>query len=76
MKKVSLIVCFFVFIILISSCDTITENLDFSFDTNGNYTGFNTIPENYTPEQAIEDGCYVRDRKLNVGDCETGKKRE
>jgi len=63
MKKVFLIVCFFLFIILASSCDTTIENLEFSFDTNGSYTGFETIPENYTPEQAIEDGCYVRDKK-------------
>jgi hypothetical protein len=37
--------------------------LEFSFDENGSYTGFETIPESYTPEQAEEDGCYVRNWK-------------
>lgn len=63
MKKMSLVICFFVFIILTSSCGTTVENLQFHFDTNGNYIGFETLPENYTPEQAIENGCYVRNWK-------------
>lgn len=36
--------------------------LEFSVDNDGKYTGFETLSENYTPEQAIEDGCYVRNR--------------
>lgn len=38
------------------------DELEFNFDNNGSYTGFETLSENYTPEQAIEDGCYVRNR--------------
>ena len=33
----------------------------FTFDENGNYTGFHDIPENYTVEQARQDGCVIHD---------------
>ena len=53
---------------LASSCSqTKTENLTLSFDTNGNYMGFASISEIYTPEQAIKDGCYVSSNLELVG---------
>jgi len=62
-KKVIGLILVFVFItVLVSSC-TKTENshnsLDFSFDKVGNYTGFYDLPLNYTIEDAKDDGYFV-----------------
>ena len=67
MRKIYLIASFAVFIMLTSGCGHIPANLMFSFDTNGNYAGFKTLPENYTPEQAIKDGCYVTKNLEEIG---------
>lgn len=32
-----------------------------TYDEEGNYLGFSDIPENYTPAEATEDGCFVID---------------
>ena len=46
-----------------------TGALSFSFDDDGNYTGFSSIPQDYTSEQAANDGCYVLDGVIiDIGD--------
>lgn len=60
MKKVLIVIWLVSVILLVSSCSSeINKNLEYSFDANGNYTGFENIPEDYTPEQAEKDGCYI-----------------
>lgn len=41
--------------------------LPFNFDGEGNYTGFTTVTLNYTIEQAIENGFYVRSGAGELG---------
>lgn len=33
--------------------------MSFILDRHDRYTGFDALPENYTPDQAVEDGCFV-----------------
>jgi hypothetical protein len=63
MKKVIALILVFVCIAaLIFGCSK-TKNggtsLNFSFDKNGNYTGFSDLPLNYTIEDAKDGGYYV-----------------
>lgn len=74
MRRVSLIISFAAIIIVTSSCGRATANLEFDLDTNGNYEGFKTLPENYTPEQAIKDGCYVSKNGEEVGGSDAWKR--
>lgn len=68
MRKALLIVSFMIFMLLFSGCSrTASSNLEFSFDNNGDYEGFKTLPSNYTSKQAIKDGCYVIKNLEEVG---------
>ena len=63
MKKIIRVILILIFItVFISGCNK-TNNKDssikFTFDTNGNYTGFSNIPDNYTIQDATEDGYLV-----------------
>jgi len=70
MKRIFIILCLIAMMFSLFACslrgsDNGTNNmgngsLSFTFDAAGNYTGFDNLPQNYTIEQAIEDGCYVR----------------
>jgi len=63
MKRGILLISVFVCIsVLISSCSKVKSNdnsPNFSFDQNGNYTGFSDLAINYTIEDAKDDGYYV-----------------
>ena len=68
MKKVLVVISLVLVISLISSCSSaINKNLEYSFDASGNYTGFGNIPEDYTPEQAEKDGCYISENLQEIG---------
>ncbi len=41
--------------------DTEAETSLLTYDGKGNYTGFENIPDGYSAEQAVEDGCLVVD---------------
>ncbi len=63
MRKITLLIMMFVYIaVLILGCSK-TKNddasLNFSFDKNGNYTGFSDLPLDYTIEAAKNDGYFV-----------------
>lgn len=46
---------------LLSSCGRNNDkSIEFSFDDNGNYTGFSNLPVKYTVEDAKEDEYYVK----------------
>jgi hypothetical protein len=66
MKKILLIISIVTVIAFTSSCSS-ARNLEYSFDANGNYTGFKTIPDDYTPEQAEKDGCYISKNLQEIG---------
>lgn len=60
MKKVLIAIIVVLVMLIIPCCSSKTnKNLEYSFDNNGNYIGFTTIPADYTLEQAEEDGCYI-----------------
>lgn len=63
MKKVIIMIVLIACMILIfSGCNKTDHNansLTFTFDKEGNYTGFSNIPTNYTIEDAKEDGYYI-----------------
>jgi len=68
MKKVLVVIFLVSVILLISSCSSaINKNLEYSFDANDNYIGFENIPEDYTPEQAEKDGCYISKNLKEIG---------
>ncbi|MDF2513626.1 MAG: hypothetical protein K0S04_3492 [Herbinix sp.] len=68
MKKVLVVISLVSVILLISSCGSaINKNVEYSFDANGNYTGFKTVPKDYTPEQAEKDGCYISKNLKEIG---------
>lgn len=68
MKKFLVIICLVSVILLTSSCSSAnSKSLEYSFDANGNYTGFENIPEDYTPEQAEKDGCYISKNLQEIG---------
>jgi hypothetical protein len=52
-----------VFILLcLTGCrQGIAEKPGFQFDSEGIYAGFSSVPDRYTIEQAIKDGCYISD---------------
>lgn len=63
MKKKSLMILLLT-TLLIAGCGQTSPadsaDIPFQLDAEGNYTGFLHLPESYTTEQAIQDGCYVR----------------
>ncbi len=62
MKKFIIIVLLISYILsLLISCSFISnrESLAFSFDSNGNYTGFKDLPIEYTIKDAEKEGCFV-----------------
>lgn len=68
MKKILVVISLVSVILLISSWGSaINKNLEYSFDANGNYTGFKNVPEDYTPEQAEKDGCYISKNLQEIG---------
>lgn len=48
---------------LLTACSVKSDKakIAFSFDTNGNYTGFSSLPTDYTIEDAKKDGYFVRE---------------
>ena len=73
MKKVIRIILILAFMtVLISGCnksDNKDYTLKFSFDQNGNYTGFSNLPDKYTTQAAKNDGYYVtQDSKVIAND--------
>lgn len=63
MKRVRFLVDVILIFILLSGCSS-QKALNnhkpiFKLDANGNYTGFLYLPTDYTPEEALEDGCFV-----------------
>lgn len=63
MKKSSLLVCVIIVFLILSGCSSSKatgEHEPFlKLDDKGNYTGFLYLPDDYTPEKALEDGCFV-----------------
>ncbi|WP_312699611.1 hypothetical protein [Sedimentibacter sp.] len=59
MKKI-LILMTALFLFLVG-CGKLAEDdkINFSFDENGNYTGFSDLPSNYTVEDAKSDGYFT-----------------
>ncbi|HWQ79053.1 MAG TPA: hypothetical protein VN381_09555 [Anaerovoracaceae bacterium] len=64
MKKVYFVMMVLLIILLTPGCGQTSPadsaDIPFQLDADGNYTGFERLPESYTTEQAIRDGCYVR----------------
>ena len=62
MKKIIVVfftlACLFCLLTACSANES-NETIEFSFDANGNYAGFTTLPANYTIEDAQKDGCFV-----------------
>lgn len=54
-------------LLMIGCAESPTVELSFELDADGNYKGFQDLPESYTTEQAIQDGCYVRVDSKTVG---------
>jgi hypothetical protein len=68
MKKMSNILIITMILLFFSGCGETSDAAFFSkLDSNGNYTGFSNLSENYTAEQAEKDGCYVRVNLKTVG---------
>lgn len=71
MKKVIWIILILVFMTaLISGCNKSNNKdytLKFSFDQNGNYTGFSNLPDKYTIQAAKNDGYFVTQDSKVVG---------
>ncbi|MDF2674792.1 MAG: hypothetical protein K0R09_3060 [Clostridiales bacterium] len=63
MKKSSLLVCVIIVFLILSGCSNSKakgEHESFlKLDDKGNYTGFLYLPDDYTPEKALKDGCFV-----------------
>lgn len=63
MKKVTIIfftiTCVFCMLTACSANES-NEKIKFSFDVNGNYTGFISLPADYTIEDAQKDRCFVK----------------
>lgn len=59
MKKVCLLIAFIILFILPYGCSSQQHKPIFKLDKSGNYTGFLNLPTDYTPEEALEDGCFV-----------------
>lgn len=56
---------------LLTSCgENYDETIEFSFDDNGNYTGFSNLPIKYTVEDAKEDGYYVKQDSKDISNRE------
>ncbi|MCD6322027.1 MAG: hypothetical protein J7L77_03265, partial [Clostridiales bacterium] len=62
MKKLIIIVLALAcFVSLLVACSgNSNAQLDFSFDTNGSYTGFDNLPDTYSEKEAENDGCLIR----------------
>lgn len=63
-KKISIMICALAVFLLwgCKAADTPSyqkKALHFTLDENGKYAGFPSDAQNYTPEQADSDGCYV-----------------
>lgn len=63
MKKLSFMVCVIIVLLILSGCGSTKaagkhEPL-LKLDDKGNYKGFLNLPDDYTPEKALEDGCFV-----------------
>ena len=59
----SMVACLICIMILFAGCnkkENINSSLEFSFDSEGNYEGFNDMPSDYTPEMAQKDGYFVK----------------
>lgn len=67
MKKVSIIPILMILLLFSGCAETSNAALFSKLDSNGNYTGFSNLSENYTAEQAEKDGCYVRVNSKTVG---------
>jgi hypothetical protein len=66
MRITSILLIFLLFILNCAGCSVESgvmsqDNLSVSFtlDKNNRYMGFDRLPANYTPEQAVEDGCFT-----------------
>ena len=60
MKKIALLL---VFVMLFASCGHTPEvpdaDIEIPYGEDGEYTGFSNLPNEYTAEDAVRDGCYV-----------------
>lgn len=68
MKKTSTFLMLVVSLVLLAGCNEANKNEakpGFNFDMNGQYTGFNALPEEYTMEDATKDG-YLVTKNLNI----------
>lgn len=64
MKKMVVLfltVSFIVEVITACSVKSDKAKIVFSFDTNGNYTGFSSLPTDYTIEEAEKEGYFVKE---------------
>lgn len=63
MKKASLLVCVIMVFLIVSGCGSSKaaggHEPFLKLDDKGNYKGFLHLPDDYTPEKALEDGCFV-----------------
>ncbi len=62
MKKIIAIILAGILILSLFSCsggEENRENIDITYDDGGKYSGFSDIPENYSVDDAIDDGCLV-----------------
>ncbi len=62
MKKIFAIILTAILILSLFSCsggEEKRENIDITYDDGGKYSGFSDIPENYSVDDAIDDGCLV-----------------
>lgn len=63
MKRICSLVAFIMLFMLSSGCSS-QQTLNnhkpiFKLDKSGNYAGFSHLPTDYTPKEALEDGCFV-----------------
>jgi len=60
-KRLSIVLAIFIFIGIFTACkENVGVRPEFSFDASGSYSGFETLPREYTIEAAEKDGCVVR----------------
>lgn len=63
MKKLFLFIGVIVMLLSLSACGSTKSENEYEpilkLDDKGNYTGFLNLPEDYTPDKALEDGCFV-----------------
>lgn len=59
MKKHASLLLFFFILFSFCACSEIKQIKEPAYKANGDYSGFSDIPDNYTPQKAKEDGCFV-----------------